>query len=136
MSITLNTEAQKTEPENPHRRLHSIVYFLTVTCLIAQVIEGALIVPLVLVYFGFPQLGVNDICDEMYKIIYKDEQRTCGYPYPLFEYEPEPWHETNREDVFGHVTPPAPAYNLPGFREVIAIREQRLASKTEETGDE
>ena len=112
---------------NPHRRLHGVIYVLTVLCLIVQVLEGALVVPVVLLYFGFPQLGVKDICDEMYKIVYRDETRICNYPYPLFEYEPEPWLEQNREDIFGEVTPPAPRYELPGFRGVIEKRRLREA---------
>jgi hypothetical protein len=93
--------------------------------LIAQVLEGALVVPYVLLYFGFPQLSVSEICDEMYKIVYADENRECEYPYPLFSYEPEPWSQTNKENKYGHVTPPAPNYDMPKFREVIERREQR-----------
>ncbi len=114
------------EAKNPHRRMHRVVYALVVVCLIAQVIEGSLVVPYVLLYFGFPQLGLKDICDEMYKIVYADEERECEYPYPLFRYEPEPWLQPNREHLFGHVTQPAPGYDMPRFREIIDRRRERL----------
>ena len=110
---------------NPHRRLHNIIYGLTVICLTAQVIEGALVVPYVLLYFGFPQLSVREICDEMYKIVYSDATRECEYPYPLFKYEPEPWSQPSKEALYGQVTPPAPGYDMPKFREVIERREKR-----------
>ena len=53
------------ESENPHRRLHRVIYYLVVTCLFVQVIEGSFIVPFVLLYFGFPKLSLVEICDEM-----------------------------------------------------------------------
>ncbi len=110
---------------NPYQRLHNFIYGLTIICLIAQVLEGTLVVPYVLLYFGFPQLSVSEICDEMYKIVYDDETRTCEYPYPLFSYEPEPWSQANKENKYGYVTPPAPNYDMPKFREVIERRDKR-----------
>ena len=64
-SATTETESSL-QPENPHRRMHRVIYILTVVCLFAQVIEGSLIIPGVLLYWGFPQLGLSEICDEMY----------------------------------------------------------------------
>ena len=58
---------QPAEPENPYRRMHRAIYYLVVTCLFVQVIEGSFVVPFVLLYFGFPQLSLVEICDEMYK---------------------------------------------------------------------
>ena len=61
-------------------------------CLVIQVIEGALFVPFVLVYLGFPQVGLQEICRELYNLTYQDDDRECRYPYPLFfrDFTPEP----------------------------------------------
>ena len=129
-SATTETESSL-QPENPHRRMHRVIYILTVVCLFAQVIEGSLIIPGVLLYWGFPQLGLSEICDEMYKIVYDDESRECENPPPLFRYEPEPWRQPSRDDRFGPVIQSAPRWDVPGYREVI---ERRHARQVRETG--
>ncbi len=112
------------EAENPHRRMHRVIYWITIVFLTAQVIEGSLVVPYVLVYFGFPQVGLVDICSEMQKIIYDDEERVCEFPVPLFS-SPEPWAYKSRSEQFGPSTPPRPRWELPGFRGIIEQRRQR-----------
>jgi len=49
-------------PENAHRGLHRVVFFAAALCLVIQVIEGALFIPFVLVYLGFPQVGIQEMC--------------------------------------------------------------------------
>jgi hypothetical protein len=123
-------------PENPHRRLHRVVFFAAALCLVVQVIEGALFVPFVLVYLGWPQVSVSEICGELYDLTYQDEGRQCRYPYPLFfrDYTPEPDLETSKEHVFGPVTPPRPRYDVPGWREMIARVEARRAAEANARG--
>ncbi len=111
---------------NPHHRLHKVIYRIIVVCLFAQVIEGSLVVPYVLVYFGFPQLSLTEVCNEMHKIAYADESRECLFPYPLFG-EPEPWQSTSHTEAFGPSTPSAPGWVLPGFRGAIELKKQREA---------
>ena len=53
-------------------------------CLVIQVIEGALFIPFVLVYLGFPDVRLSEICRELYNLTYQDDDRRCRYPYPLF----------------------------------------------------
>jgi len=116
-------------PENPHRGLHRVIFVAAALCLVIQVIEGALFVPFVLVYLGFPQVGLQEICRELYNISYQDEDRKCRYPYPLFfrDFTPEPALQVSKEDVFGPVTPPRPHYHIPGWREMVSIVERRRA---------
>jgi hypothetical protein len=123
-------------PENPHRRLHRVVFVSAALCLVIQVIEGALFVPFVLVYLGFPQVGLREMCRELYNITYQDEDRECRYPYPLFfqDFTPEPDLEENKEHVFGPVTPPRPRYDVPGWREMISIVEKRRAAEASPMG--
>ena len=118
-------------PANPHRRLHRVVFVLAALCLVFQAIEGALLVPFILVYLGFPQVGLRDICRELYNISYQDDNRECRHPYPLFFHDltPEPALQESKEHVFGPVTPPRPHYRVPGWREMISIVEARRAAE-------
>lgn len=123
-------------PENPHRRLHRIVFVTAALCLVVQVVEGSLFVPFVLAYLGFPKVGLQDICSELYDISYRDDDRTCRYPYPLFfqDFTPEPARRESKEGVFGPVTPPRPHYRVPGWREMISIVEARRAAQPKQDG--
>lgn len=121
---------------NPHRRLHRVVFFAAALCLIVQVVEGALFVPFVLVYLGWPQASISEICGELYDLSYEDEGRECRYPYPPFfrDFTPEPNLETSKEHVFGPVTPPRPRYDVPGWREMLVRVEARRAAAANEGG--
>jgi hypothetical protein len=123
-------------PENPHRRLHRVVFIAAALCLAIQVIEGALFVPFVLVYLGFPQVGLQEICRELYNISYQDGDRECRHPYPLFfqDFTPEPARQESKEQIFGPVTPPRPHYAVPRWREMIAIVEKRRAAEARQAG--
>lgn len=123
-------------PENPHRGLHRVVFVAAALCLVMQVIEGALFVPFVLVYLGFPQVGLQEICRELYNITYQDDNRECRFPYPLFfrDFTPEPDLQERKEHVFGPVTPPRPRYAVPGWREMISIVEERRAAEASQAG--
>ena len=118
-------------PDSPHRRLHRVVFVAAALCLVVQVIEGALFVPFVLVYLGWPQASIAEICGELYDLTYQDEGRTCRYPYPLFfrDFTPEPARAESKEHVFGPVTPPRPRYDVPAWREMVSIVERRRAAE-------
>jgi hypothetical protein len=122
--------------ENPHRRLHRVVFLAAALCLVIQVIEGALFIPFVLVYLGFPQVRLQEMCRELYNITYQDDDRDCRYPYPLFfrDFTPEPDRQESKEAVFGPVTPPRPRYDVPGWREMISIVEKRRAAEAGQRG--
>jgi len=114
------------------------VFAAAALCLVIQVIEGALFVPFVLVYLGFPQVGLQEICRELYNITYQDDDRECRYPYPLVFQDPtpEPARQESKEHVFGAVTPPRPHYDVPGWREMISIVEARRAAEASARGGE
>jgi hypothetical protein len=123
--------ARPASPENPHRRLHRVVLVAAALCLVIQVLEGALFIPFVLVYLGFPQVSLQEMCRELYNISYQDDDRECRYPYPLVFQDPtpEPELQESKEHVFGPVTPPRPRYDVPGWREMISIVEARRAAE-------
>jgi hypothetical protein len=126
------------QPENPHGGLHRVVFVAAAVCLVIQVIEGALFVPFVLVYLGFPQVGLQEICRELYNISYQDDDRECRYPYPLFfqDFTPEPTLHESKAHVFEPVTPLRPRYAVPGWREMISIVERRRAAEASRGGAE
>ena len=128
--------APEARPENPHRRLHRVVFLAAALCLVIQVIEGSLFVPFVLAYLGFPRVGMQEICRELYNLTYQDDDRECRYPYPLFfrDFTPEPDLQESKEHVFGPVTPPRPRYDVPGWREMISIVEKRRAAEANQAG--
>ena len=122
---------KKAEENNPHKRIHKVVHFLVALCLTVQVLEGSFIVPYILVHFGFPDLSIKEICDEMYMIVYRDERRECNYPYPLFA-GPEVWKYPDMTAVVGTPAPPAPGYVGFGFRETVQRHKDRLARQRAE----
>src|SRR4029453_1431849 len=91
-----------------------------------------------LVYLGFPQVGLQEICRELYNISYQDHHRACRYPYPLFfrDFTPEPDLEESKQHVVGPVTPPHPRYDVPRWREMISIVEDRVAAEGTQGGAE
>ena len=116
----------KQEDSNPHKRMHAVIFYIVIACLTAQVIEGALIVPYILVHFGFPDLSLKEICDEMYIIVYKDENRQCNFPYPMFA-GPEVWKYKDMTAEVGAPVPPKPNYEGYGWRQTVKRHKDRLA---------
>jgi hypothetical protein len=116
-----------TKTQNRHRVLDKVTFITCAIFLTVQVIEGALTVPLILVYYGFPQVGIQKICAELYNIAYGDDKRKCEYPYPLFfeDFAPEPSHYESKDES---VTPPHTHHRVPGWREMITIVEGRQAA--------
>lgn len=131
METILSQQLKKQKENNPYKRMHRAVFIVVVACLTVQVLEGAFIIPYILVHFGFPNLSLKEICDEMYIIVYKNEERECNFPYPLFA-GPEPWKYKDMRGVIGSPAPPRPHYEGFGFREVIQRREERMARKAAE----
>lgn len=105
---------------NMHKWLQRALY----VCLVGLVIEGVLTMPFVLVWYGFPTLSLTEMCSELQKIRFADESRECVFPYPLFG-PAEGAGQTTAQDEWG--IQPTPEYKAPGFREIIKIREERLA---------
>lgn len=96
-------------------------------CLTALVLEGAFTFPLLAIWYGWPQLSLQEICSEFLKIQFADDEKECLYPYPLFG-PPEGRGQTEaRQDVWG--IQPKPLYDRVEFREFVKKRDERLASK-------
>lgn len=108
----------------PYARMHRWLKRFLIICMVALVFEGAFAVPLLAIWYGAPSLSLLEICNEFKKIRFSDETQECIYPYPLFA-EPEAAGQTTAQDQWG--IQPVPKYQRIGFRELVSIRDERIA---------
>lgn len=108
----------------PFAVMHKWLLRFQYVCLTVLVIEGAFILPFALIWYGYPTLGLQDICSEMQKVRFADDTRECIFPYPLFG-PAEGAGQKTAQDTWG--IQPRPQYKRIGFRELIKVREERLA---------
>lgn len=108
-------------------RMHTWLKRGLFVCLFGLVIEGALTVPVLAVWYGWPSLSLTQICSELMKIRYSDDTLECTQPYPLggppFGGPPEAAGQHTARDVWG--IQPVPKYTSIGFRELVRIHEAR-----------
>ncbi|UXA20724.1 hypothetical protein KXD98_11015 [Mycobacterium sp. SMC-4] len=111
----------------PFARMHKWLKRGLFVCLFGLVIEGALTVPALAVWYGWPTLSLNEICSELMKVRFSDDTLECTHPYPIsgppFGGAPEAAGQQTARDQWG--VQPVPEYPRVGFREFVRIREQR-----------
>jgi hypothetical protein len=87
------------------------------------------VVPFLVVWYGWPTLSMHQICDELQKVMYSDDTRTCQFPYPLsgspFGGPSEAGGQTTAQDKWG--VQPQPHFRRLGFRELVRIHDERVA---------
>ncbi|HSY38583.1 MAG TPA: hypothetical protein VLA79_03615 [Polyangia bacterium] len=105
-------------------RLHKWLQRGLFVCLTALVIEGSFTFPFLLSWYGFPTLSLQEVCSELQKVRYSDDSRECIYPYPLFG-PAEGAGQKTAQDAWG--VQPKPQYPRIGFRDLVKIRDARLA---------
>src|SRR5690349_15966974 len=93
-------------------------------CLTALVLEGTFTFPFLLAWYGWPTLSLVEMCSELQKVRFNDESRECIFPYPLFARSEGEGQKTARDD-WG--VQPRPKYRRIGFRDLVKIRDERLA---------
>lgn len=102
-------------------------------CLTVLVLEGAFTFPLLAMWYGWPQLTLQEICSEFLKIQFADDTKECSYPYPLFG-PPEGRGQTAaQQDVWG--VQPKPLYKRVEFGEFVKRRDERLARAAAQTAE-
>lgn len=107
---------------NMHKWLRRALW----VCLTALVIEGTLTFPVAMIWMGWPTLTLREVCDEMGKVRWSDDDYVCIYPYPLWE-KSEAEGQTTAKDKWG--IQPTPQYRRIGFRDLVKWRDERLARK-------
>jgi hypothetical protein len=112
-------------------RMHKWLKRGLFVCLFGLVIEGALTVPVIAVWYGWPTLSLTQICSELMKVRYSDDTLECSQPYPLsgppFGGAPEAAGQQTAKDHWG--IQPVPQYPPVGFRELVRIHNEREAAK-------
>lgn len=93
-------------------------------CLTALALEGTFTFPGLMIWYGFPDLSLVEMCSELAKVRYSDDERECIFPYPLFA-PSEAAGQKTAQDKWG--VQPRPEYKRIGFRELVKIRDDRLA---------
>lgn len=115
----------------PFSRMHRWLKRGLFVCLFGLVIEGALTVPALALWYGWPTLSLTEICGELLKVRYSDDTLQCQQPYPLggppFGGAPEARGQQTAQDDWG--VQPVPKYPSLGFRELVRIHEQRAAAQ-------
>src|SRR3989338_6747719 len=101
-----------------------------IVCLAALVLEGAFTFPLLAIWYGWPELSLQEICTEFEKVRFADESRECIYPYPLFA-PAEGAGQKTAQDAWG--VQPKPLYKAIGYRKLIKRRDERRASQAAHT---
>ena len=112
----------------PYARMHRWLQRGLFVCLAALVLEGAFTMPLLALWYGWPTLSFLEICSELQKVRFSDDTRECIHPYPLFG-PVEGAGQRTAEDVWG--IQPMPKWRRIGFRDLIEIRDARLARQAE-----
>ena len=108
----------------PNARLHRWLQRGLFVCLTALALEGTFTFPGLLVWYGFPDLSLVEMCSELEKVRYSDDSRECVFPYPFFA-PSEGGGQKTAQDRWG--VQPQPGYKRIGFRELVKIRDERLA---------
>lgn len=126
--MTSNTQIDKLAPGTTpaFANMHKWLQRGLMVCLTALVLEGALTMPLLAVWYGWPTLNFVEICSELQKVRFSDDSRECIYPYPLFG-PSEGAGQITAKDDWG--VQPTPKYKRIGYRELIKIRNERLSKK-------
>ncbi|MBH0781434.1 hypothetical protein [Nocardia bovistercoris] len=116
-------------------RMHKLLQRGIFVCLFALVIEGAFTVPALAIWYGYPTLSLTEICGELMKVRFHDDNAECEYPYPLsgppYGGAPEAANQTTAQDDWG--VQPKPRYDRIGFRELVRLHDERLAREADRT---
>ncbi len=110
-------------------RMHKWLKRGLYVCLFGLVIEGSLTVPVMAIWYGWPTLSLTQICSELMKVRFSDDSLECQQPYPIggppLGGAPEAAGQHTARDEWG--IQPKPRYARIGFRELVKIRDDRLA---------
>lgn len=105
-------------------------------CLVVLVIEASLSLPGLLVWFGWPTLTVTEVCDELMKVRWSDDNSVCLVPHPLYGANEGAGRTTGpnatAQDDWG--IQPRPQYKRIGYRDLVRFRDERLAREAAAKG--
>jgi len=83
-----STEELKPDEDLPpgttpyYANMHKWIKRAVLVCLVALVIEGAFTLPFMAIYYGYPTLSLTQICSELLKVRYSDDNARVQVPVP------------------------------------------------------
>jgi hypothetical protein len=105
-------------------------------CLFALVVEASFTLPGLLIWFGFPTLSITEVCDELMKVRWSDDNAVCLVPHPLYGANEGEGRTTGpnatAQDQWG--IQPRPQYKRIGYRDLVRFRDERLAREAAAIG--
>lgn len=93
-------------------------------CLVALVLEASLSLPGLLLWFGWPTLSITEVCDELMKVRWSDDNAVCLVPHPLYGENEGEGRTATSKDEWG--IQPRPQYKRIGYRDLVEFRDERL----------
>lgn len=110
------------DTERLHTRIRRICYVL----LFGLVLEGAFVTPFALIWYGWPELSVKQVCSGLEQVMYSDKKLQCqSYSLtsaPPFGPVPKDIQHLASNDTWGPI--PTPNYKRIGFRQLVKQERQ------------
>ena len=106
---------------NMHRWLQRGLF----VCLVVLVFEASMSLPGLLIWFGWPTLSMTEVCDELMKVRWSDDDAVCLVPHPLYGANEGEGRSEKSADKWG--IQPRPEYKRINFRDLVKFRDERLA---------
>ena len=102
-------------------------------CLVALVLEASFSLPGLLIWFGWPTLSITEVCDELMKVRWSDDDAACLVPHPLYGNNEGQGRtqgpKATAQDDWG--IQPRPQYKRIGYRDLVKFRDERLIREAE-----
>lgn len=109
----------------PFARMHKWLQRGLFVCLVALVIEASLSLPGLLIWFGWPTLSVTEVCHELMKVRWHNDDAECLVPHPLWGENEGTVYRDSAYDEWG--IQPRPQYRGIHYRDLVKFRDERLA---------
>ncbi|WP_372747344.1 hypothetical protein [Litorivivens sp.] len=109
----------------PFARMHRWLQRGLFVCLVALVIEASLSLPGLLIWFGWPTLSVTEVCHELMKVRWHNDDAECLVPHPLWGDNEGTIYRDTAYDEWG--IQPRPKYRGIHYRDLVTFRDERLA---------
>lgn len=109
----------------PFARMHKWLQRGLFVCLVALVLEASFSLPGLLIWFGWPTLTVSEVCHELMKVRWSNDDAECLIPHPLYGDNEGTIYRETAFDEWG--IQPRPKYEPIHFRGLLKNRDERLA---------
>jgi len=124
----INEDSLPTGTTAHFANMHSWLQRGLFVCLVVLVFEASLSLPGLLIWFGWPTLTITEVCDELMKVRWSDDNAACLVPHPLYGANEGEGRTTGpkatAQDEWD--IQPRPLYKRINFRDLVKFRDERL----------